>query len=521
MSIAPQQPESSPRIPERRFQSRHRVQSLACVNVGTTLGVVSDLSEGGLGLHAAAAEIETRISTVAFHFPGSQEWMEIRGQIAWLGESRREAGIRFLDLPVTARGKIKEWISLESSRDTFQDESRIKGPQLHAPVHSHQIREVRLDADLDRFVKSWTECHRQFPGHRLHGDPEWIEERFKHEKENVRIFLLEKGGEVIGAVPFVLNYEQLVCKLGEFALAKLPVRWLWLQGYPLNMPEEAAAYDGLMGQILKLDFDVMFIGNVNTRCFFWNYLQSSSIVRRKFRFHTKKGPLPHSLVRLDGTFESYLKRFSAKARKNRLREIKLLRERAQVNLMRVSQPSEIDGFLEAAYAISERTWKFKRRGLGLAAQDPYTVKRELRFLAERGWLRSYVLQCDGVPCAFIFGHQYGSSFYAEWVGVDDAWRRYSAGTVILLLVLEDLFKENPPEFYDFGTYVKFEENFATESYPEATVWLFRRRAYPMLASSIFCACDAITMRTGALLDSFGLKLKIKKILHYRERRPRG
>ena len=187
----------------------------------------------------------------------------------------------------------------------------------------------------------------------------------------------------------------------------------------------------------------------------------------------------------------------------------------------MSQPSEIDGFLEAAYQISERSWKFKRRGLGLAARDPYTVKRELRFLAERGWLRSYVLQCDGVPCSFIFGHQYGSSFYAEWVGVDDAWRRYSAGTVILLLVLEDLFKENPPEFYDFGTHVKFEENFATESYPEATVWLFRRRAYPTLASSIYCACDAITMRTAALLDRFGLKSKLKQMLHYRGRRPRG
>jgi hypothetical protein len=105
--------------------------------------------------------------------------------------------------------------------------------------------------------------------------------------------------------------------------------------------------------------------------------------------------------------------------------------------------------------------------------------------------------------------------------VDDAWRGYSAGTVILLLALEDLFKENPPELYDFGTYAKFQENFATESYPEATVWLFRRRAYPMLASSIYCACDAITMRTGALLDSFGLKSKIKQMLHYPERRPRG
>jgi hypothetical protein len=513
-----QKPESSLRNPERRLQARHRVRSLACVNVGASLGVVSDISEGGLGLHAAASAIETRISTVALHLPGSQDWMEIRGQIAWLSESRREAGIRFLDLPASARGRIQEWISMEWSQGTYQAENKITRPQPYAPAGSYHIREVRFNADLNRFVKSWTECHRQFPGRRLYCDPEWIEERFKHEKENVRIFLLEAGDEVIGAVPFVLDYEQLVCELGEFVLAKFPVRLLSLQGYPLNMPEEAAAYDSLMGQILNLDFDAIFMENVKARSLLWNYLQSNSIVRREFRFYTKKGPLPHSLIRLDGTFESYMKRFSAKARKNRLREIKLLRERGQVNLLRVSQPSEIDTFLEAAYQISERTWKFKRHGLGLAARDPDTVKRELRFLAERGWLRSYVLKCDGVPCSFILGHQYGSSFYAELVGVDHAWRSYSAGTVILLLVLEDLFKENQLEFYDFGTHAKFQENFATESYPEATVWLFRRRAYPMLASSIYCACDKMTTGTGSLLERFGLKSKLKNVLWNRGRR---
>jgi hypothetical protein len=160
MSLAPQKPEPALRVPERRFQTRHRVQSLACVNVGASLGVVSDLSEGGLGLHAATSEIETPISTVALHLPGSRDWVEIRGQVAWLGESKREAGIRFLDPPVSARGRIQEWISLESSQATFQDESRIKGPQIHAPVHSHQIREVRFNANLNRFVKSWTECYR-------------------------------------------------------------------------------------------------------------------------------------------------------------------------------------------------------------------------------------------------------------------------------------------------------------------------------------------------------------------------
>ena len=112
-----------------------------------------------------------------------------------------------------------------------------------------------------------------------------------------------------------------------------------------------------------------------------------------------------------------------------------------------------------------------------------------------------------------------SSFYAESADVDDAWRSYSVGTVILLLVLEDLFNENPPEFYDFGNHVKFQEYFATESYLEESVWLFRRRAYPNLTSGIYRACNAVSMSTGALLERYGLKSKIKQLL--RNRGPRS
>jgi hypothetical protein len=100
------------------------------------------------------------------------------------------------------------------------------------------------------------------------------------------------------------------------------------------------------------------------------------------------------------------------------------------------------------------------------------------------------------------------------VGVDDAWRSYSVGTVMLLLVLENLFEENPPEFYDFGTPLKFQEYFATESYAEARVWLFRRRAYPSLASSIYWACNAVSLSAGMLFDRFGLKSKVKQALWY-------
>jgi hypothetical protein len=286
---------------ERRFHARHRLQSLAYVNVGASRCVVSDISDGGLGVLAAASEIEAHISTVAFHLPGSQDRVEIRGQIAWLSESGREAGIRFLDPSETARSRIKEWISVESSQGTVPDESMIIRPQLPEPPQSYHIREVRSDADFSRVVISWTEFHRQFPGHTLHGDPEWIEQRFKREKEKVRIFLLEKGDQIVGAVPFVLDCEQLTCELGEFALAKFPVRVLRLQGYTPDMPEEGAAYDKMIGKILQTDFDAIYMENVRTGSLLWNYLKSSALIRRRFRFYTKRGPLPHSLIRLDGT----------------------------------------------------------------------------------------------------------------------------------------------------------------------------------------------------------------------------
>jgi len=510
MSSNRQKLEYDLRVPERRFHTRRRVQSLAYVDVGPGRGVLSDISEGGLGVHAAASEIEAHTSTVAFFLPGSQDWVEIRGQIAWVSESRREAGIRFLDPPETARGRIQEWISLESSQGTFPDESRITRPQLHAPPQSYHIREVRFDTDMNRVV-SWTKSYRQSPSRTLQCDPEWIEQRFNHEKANVRIFLPEKGDEIVGTVAFVLKREELVCTApGGFVLAKFPIRTLRLQRYTLNMPEERAAYDTLIGQILRSDFDAIYMESVKITSFLWYYLQSSALIRRRFRFYPGKA-LPHFLVRLDGTFESYLRKFSAKTRKNRLREIRRLQERGQVTLQRVSQTPEIDAFLEAAYEISQRNSKFKRLGWGLDVRDPGMVRRELRFLAERGWLRSYVLKCDGVPCSFILGHQYGSSFYVEAVGVDDAWRSYSVGTVIFLLVLENLFKENPPEFYDLGNYAQFKEHLATESYSEAGVWLFRRRPYPILASTIYSACNAVSMSTGMLLDRFGLKSKLKQL----------
>jgi GNAT acetyltransferase-like protein/PilZ domain-containing protein len=505
---------NSVHVPERRVHTRLRVGSGASIDLGEgNSGTVLNVSEGGLALQVAVTLTEhPHIPLIRFGLPISENRVEINGQISWVSESRREVGIRFIDLQQDTRSKIRDWISLESSRGRFQEESGAPGERFLSVAPACHIREIRLDQDLRAFRKSWKECNSRFHDHTIHCDPDWIEEHFKRQKENVRIYFLESERQVIGAVPFVLSQEPLPCRLGEPIVAKFPLRILSLRGYTPNMPAETSVYDMLFGRILESEFDAIQLSHVKTASFLWSYLHSSPLIQKFFSFYTQSGPLPHPLIRLNGSFAGYMNKFSPKVRKNRLREIKRLRACGDVQFIRVTKASEVDAFLEVAYGISQKTWQFVRHRWGIGARDIDVVRSEMHFLAQRGWLRSYLLKCGAVPCSFIIGRQYGRTFYTGAAGVDPAWRSYSAGTVLFLLVLEDLFRENSPQFWDLDDYVRYKEHFANESYLEASVWLFRRRAYPLLASSIYRACNATSKKVGAVLDQLHLKSRVRQLI---------
>jgi hypothetical protein len=304
--------------------------------------------------------------------------------------------------------------------------------------------------------------------------------------------------------------------LGELIVAKFPMQILSLKGYTPNMPAETSLYDRLFGQLLDSTPDAIQLSHVKTASFLWNYLHGSTLVRKHFSFYTQVGALPHPLIRLTGSFASYINKFSPKARKNRLREIKRLRVRGDMQFIRVTKASEIDAFLESARAISEQTWQFVRHRWGIAARDFDLVRSEMHFWAQRGWLRCYLLKCGAVPCSFIIGQQYDQTLYTAAAGVHPAWRSHSAGTVLLLLVLEDLFKDASIQFYDLGDYAEYKEHFANESYQEAFVWLFRRRLYPLVSSGVFRVCNTATKNVGIVLEHLHAKASAKRLLWGRD-----
>jgi hypothetical protein len=341
---------------------------------------------------------------------------------------------------------------------------------------------------------------------------DWFDHCFEQTGENVELPFPATGKETANAVRFEIAKRLLFCQLGDWVLARLPMRVARLVGHAPQVPDEESVYERLFSQILFQELDAIHLESVRPDTLLWRYLQGNPLIQKSFRFYSHKGPLPHWLIRLNGSFSDYMKRFSPKTRKNRLREIKILRELGDVKLIRVTEASEIDSFLEAAYGISRKTRQFKRFGWSIAARDPRLVKNELLRLAQHGSLRSYLLTCSKVPCSFILGQQSDSWFHPVAVGVDPAWEGYSVGTVLLLLVLEDLFKENSPDFYDLGTSAKYKEYFATDSYLEASVWLFRRRPYPTLASSIYGMCNLTSRVGGAALERFGLKRKVTQLI---------
>jgi Acetyltransferase (GNAT) domain/PilZ domain len=505
-------------ISDRRAHVRRRTGSPAYIEPGEgNRALVLSISESGLGLRADRPLTEDPTLRMRFLLPESKSWVQTNGRIAWISESRKEAGIRFIDLPEDARNTIQKWVLLESLQEQSGKLSGAteKNQQLAEFPRPFSIREIRFDRGWTEVADRWKECNSHFPDHTLECNPDWIEEHFKHEKDRVRIFLLEGGDAVVGAVPCVLDQE-LACNLGEFTVAKFPMRILRWLGYTPNVPGEESAYNMLFEEILKSGFDAVHIPGLKTESFAWNYLRYSPLIRKLFWYQIPRQPSPHLLIRLDGTFDSYMNRLSAKTRKNRLREIGELRQHGDLQLIRFTKSSEIDAFLEPAYAISRRTWQFHRVARGLARRDRDLVRDELRFLAEHGWLRCYVLKSDNEPCSFVLGQQYGRYFYVDAAGVDQAWRSYSAGTVIFMLVLKDLFEANSPQFYDFGAHARFKDYLASESYPEADVWLLRRRPYPLLTSSIYRACNAVSTKTGAALDRFRLKSRVKKLLWSRE-----
>jgi TonB family protein len=116
-------------VSDRRAHARQAIPSLAYVELDEgNGGILLNISEGGLSVQAVTSLMDDFLPGVRFQLAGTESWIETNARITWTNETRKLAGLEFLNLTEDSRDRIREWL--------LRDSPEAKSATEIAPVDS-------------------------------------------------------------------------------------------------------------------------------------------------------------------------------------------------------------------------------------------------------------------------------------------------------------------------------------------------------------------------------------------------
>jgi hypothetical protein len=135
---------------ERRLHVRQRIDALVYLDIGADNGgIVLNLSDEGLRFQAVGPLDKQSELRLRIKMPGSKTRIDVTAQIAWLSDSKRQAGVRFLDIQPGGSVQIQEWIRSQASpRAPWEESSKQIGELTASKEKPEIIRELPTDNSL-------------------------------------------------------------------------------------------------------------------------------------------------------------------------------------------------------------------------------------------------------------------------------------------------------------------------------------------------------------------------------------
>jgi hypothetical protein len=123
---------------ERRHYVRHKSSSIVVVKLDNNNGgILLNLGTGGLSFQAVTKLNPCENLILHLKLDDSGEVIKIEGSVAWLGPTRKEAGICFTDLPDRTQQCISEWIAKQGPRSAVT-ELKVPSAAKPSPVTSEE-----------------------------------------------------------------------------------------------------------------------------------------------------------------------------------------------------------------------------------------------------------------------------------------------------------------------------------------------------------------------------------------------
>lgn len=385
--------------------------------------------------------------------------------------------------------------------DPPRDESPlVPGALVIEPVSVERSLGSEMRREWNALVAASPNVYAQY------ASPDWIEHLQHVDGKDLLPPITVRGarGELVGVVPLMAGSYDLAFTVRDRVLLRSRVRAITVLGSQPLLPQEPAIHDRVLAAVLASapDAECIYLHSVPTDSFFWQHIQQSPWMREQLLTYLPFGLRPFHLLELPATFEDFLSRFRAKRKYNLARQVRLLRDHLGGNLRfeRIDGLEHVARFAAAAQSVVQRSWQ---RHLTLpetsrGMQHP----RRLEDLARRGLLRSYVLYADQTPCALVLGYQFEGIFHYAEIAYDQSFRRFSPGTVLLYLLIEDLIAHRPPRMVNFGIGdAEYKRGFSNVHREDALVLLFRRRFANLVRCRSHATFRAIVRSAKRSLES--------------------
>ena len=119
---------------DRRVHQRFEDLRASLVELGgNNNGIVLNISEGGMAILSTEELDLNTLQNLRFQAPEFEHWIEIAAEIAWISDSRRQAGIRFKDLTETARTQLRAGISIATVRTRRANQAKQAAATAELP----------------------------------------------------------------------------------------------------------------------------------------------------------------------------------------------------------------------------------------------------------------------------------------------------------------------------------------------------------------------------------------------------
>lgn len=220
-------------------------------------------------------------------------------------------------------------------------------------------------------------------------------------------------------------------------------------------------------------------------------------------------------VDLNGSFESYLGRFSGKTRNGLRRKVRRFVRKFGEPALRVYGRGEggFDAFFAAARTVSTETYQERMFDAGLPTESKTIAA--MRAALTGGQARGYVLFAGPEPAAYLYCPVVGNALEYQYVGFRPQYASDSPGTVLLMLVFERLFEEGVIAVFDFceGSHADgYKAFFATDGVAFQTVFSLRATPANALLLGGQWTCDRVSETAGAVLSRLGLKQRVRALM---------